>query len=186
QKKYNVGLIGRFTSEKGHKYLINAADLIINKYNFKNINFKFIGNDNFGISVLGDIKKNIAEYNLEKYFEFTGYVESIVEYINDNLDVIVIPSEREAFGRVVLESWIAEKPVIAFEIEGLAELIENNKTGILVKKNNVIELAEKIMYIINNQHAAKNIVLSGKEEIKKFDISFSSENILKVWEEIII
>ncbi|MBP7653779.1 glycosyltransferase family 4 protein, partial [Candidatus Dependentiae bacterium] len=48
QKKYNVGLIGRFTSEKGHKYLINAADLIINKYNFKNINFKFIRNDNFG------------------------------------------------------------------------------------------------------------------------------------------
>lgn len=181
-KKTVVGLIGRFTSEKGHKYLVEAADIIINKLGKKNIIFKLAGSDNFGKSIVDNLKKLILDRNLEKYFEFCGYVENIIEFINKNIDIVAIPSEREAFGRVVVESWIAGKPIIAFNVEGLAELIENGKNGILIQPENSDILAEKIIELSENFELQKTLTGNGLKTAVDFDVKYSADRILNLWE----
>ena len=62
-----------------------------------------------------------------------------------------MPSYFEALGCVYLESWATNTPYIAVKEQGISELVpEKVKDKMLVSKSDEIELAEKILYFINN------------------------------------
>ena len=181
---YAIGLIGRFTNEKNHLFAVEAANILINKKNIKNIKFIFVGCDNFGQSVLIDIRKKIKDYNLSAYFVFPGFIDDIVGYVNNEIDIMLIPSKREAFGRVVLESWLALTPVIAFDLEGLAELIDNNRNGMLLKANDTNGCCDKIIRFINEPELRKKLITNGWLKIKQFDISNVVTGVLNIYVEV--
>ena len=58
-----------------------------------------------------------------------------------------------------------EKPVIAFDINSSAEIIENNKTGYLVEKFDVNQYAEKLEYLINNTDVREKFGMEGKKRV---------------------
>jgi len=180
-----IGLVGRFTAEKGHLQLIECAKKIIIENKSDNYKFIFIGNETFGISVLQDIKKKITEYGIADYFEFTGFIENVIDYIKNRIDIIVIPSQREAFGRVALEAWSARIPVIAFNIEGLAELIDNNRTGVLVEKNNIDELAAVIERLTLDAKLRARLIANASAELQNYDISRTAASVRRLYYEIL-
>ncbi len=182
--RLNVGLIGRFTAEKNHNFAVETANILVNKKLLKNIRFYFIGSDNFGKSVLAQIKKKINEYNLSEYFIFTGFVDNVVHLIYNKLDIIIIPSFREAFGRVVLESWLGLTPIIANNIEGLSELIDHNRNGILIKPNDKEDCIENIIRLSENTEFRYKIISNGIIKIKNFDISASARAMMSIYLEI--
>jgi len=73
-------------------------------------------------------------------------------------DIVIAPGLwPEPFGRSLLEGMAYGKAVIATGHGAPLEFIQNNKTGILVAPNNVLELAERIIFILQNPEARKKM-----------------------------
>ena len=67
-------------------------------------------------------------------------------------DLVLSTSRFESFGQVILEAQFCGVPCIGFENTGLKEIIINNKTGILIKKNNKKQMIEKIEYALSKKN----------------------------------
>jgi rhamnosyl/mannosyltransferase len=76
----------------------------------------------------------------------------------------------------VLEALSCETPVIASNIGGIPEIVENYKNGILFPPNNALRLAEAIQYLLENENVRKKFGQEGKQRIAE---NFSSEIIVK-------
>jgi len=178
QRKDNeliIGNAGRFVKQKNHKFLIDLAQALTKK----NITFKILLAGN------GKLKQEIIDYAKEKNVEdkiiFTGFIENIKHFMH-SIDLYILPSLWEGFGYVLVEAMACNKPVIAFNLSSNPEIIENNKTGFLVEKNNIEETVQKIELLIKNKELRKEL---GKNGHKRVCELFSIEHTIKNIQEII-
>ena len=125
---FSIGFIGRLDTPKGVHILIDVAKKM------KEIKF-FIAGD-------GVLEKDLKiRANGYENINFMGRSNPI-EFIS-KMDVIVVPSIREPLGNVIIESGFCSKPVIASKVDGIPEIITNNKNGILLNPKNEITFKSK-------------------------------------------
>ena len=124
--KFSIGFIGRFDTPKGAHIFINAAKKM-KKYNF------YLAGD----GVLRDYLVKLS--NGYKNINFVGRVKNPIEFIKQ-MDIIVVPSIREPLGNSIIEAGFCKKAVIASNVDGIPEIIENNKSGILLNPKQNITL----------------------------------------------
>lgn len=138
-KKTNIIFVGRFSEQKGFDTLINIIERIAKDNVLKNrINFNVFG--------IGELRENIKIKKLGDKFYFVRYFGHIENkymlHILGQQDLMVAPSEWETLPYAILEAQAMGVPVLAFNIPGPADIIENGKTGFFVK--NVTEFIDKI------------------------------------------
>jgi len=147
-----VGTFGMLVPLKGHRYFIEAADIVLRK--FPKTLFLIVGDEIYQTAnrghrnhtrVLRDIvqKKGIAGNVL-----FTGY-RNDVPHLMRFCDVIVLSSVHpEACPRTVLEAMACGKPVVGTALGGTCELIEDGQSGRLVRERDSSLLAEVISELL--------------------------------------
>jgi len=151
QKKLNldnhqnvVGFVGRLTKEKGIIELYQAWQIVKKEYP-DSILLVIGGND--GRVPLSSYWLN--QLKLDPTIKLVGHVEDIENYYA-LINFLVLPSYREGFGNVVLEAAAMCKPAIVSNITGLKDAIIENETGIFCKHKNSNDLAEKIIFYLQN------------------------------------
>jgi len=153
-----IGSIGSLHPRKGHRFLIEAADILCRKY--PDIKFMICGE--------GVLKKNLVElrdsFGLEDKVIFTGFRKDISDVINA-FDIVIQPSLEEGFGLSIIEAMILGKPVIATRVGGIPEIIKNSSTGVLVQSKNPIALAQEIEYFLNNPEDRQKIGAEARKEV---------------------
>jgi len=180
-----AAMVGRLTPEKGHDYFIEAASQIF-KQSLK-IKFLIIGDQKF--------------YGDDKYYRYLndlcnqkGTKESLsfINFENDiaavmaSIDVLVLFSKYESFGRVLIEAMAMEKPVITSDAGGPAEIIEDKKSGILIQSRDASVLAESICYLYHNPDVAQKMGIEGRKRvIKYFTVDKYVESHEKLYQEIL-
>jgi glycosyltransferase involved in cell wall biosynthesis len=104
----------------------------------------FIGRDSFekGIDILKSIESSINSEVI--YCTNTDWVETMK--ILQQSKLLVVPSRQESLPQVIKEAFYLKVPVVATDVGGISELVEHNKTGILVPSQN----PEKLKLAINN------------------------------------
>ena len=133
-QKISIGYLGRLDTPKGVHSLINSAKTLT-EYEF------FIA----GSGVLENKLKQLAHKS--KNINFLGSVKDPLEFIS-KMDIIVVPSIREPLGNTIIESGYCKKPVIASNVDGIAEIIQDGVNGILInpdKELTFIEISENIV-----------------------------------------
>jgi len=86
------------------------------------------------------------------------------------MDVFVLPSYREGLGISIIEASAMERPIVATDIRGCREAVDNNKTGILVPVKDPEKLAQAIIYLLENPEIAREMGKQGREKVlKEFD-----------------
>jgi glycosyltransferase involved in cell wall biosynthesis len=93
--------------------------------------------------------------------------ENITPFM-EHANVFVCPSRHEPFGSVILEAWSHKKPLIATESEGPSQVIEHEKTGLLVPVGNEEALASAISRILGDDKFAATLAKKGHETYKKY------------------
>ncbi|MEW6735741.1 MAG: glycosyltransferase family 4 protein [Acidobacteriota bacterium] len=143
-----IGLINQISVAKGQETLLKALALL--KESHPQVQLILAGKEH-------DEAKPYTRYLQQQALElgiadrviYAGYVEQIAELLMA-LDLVVIPSQNEAFSIVCLEAMAARRPVIASAVGGLAELITDKKTGLLFPVGDSSALAEQIACVLDS------------------------------------
>jgi glycosyltransferase involved in cell wall biosynthesis len=161
-----VGVIARYIDWKGHKYIINAFQKLLEKY--PDALFIFAncrGPEKVEISEL--IKKHIPKNSIEIDFEQDLF--SLYHLLDIYVHTPINP-DIEAFGQTYVEALAAGIPSV-FSISGIAgEFIENNKNAIVVKHKNSEEIISAILYFLNNEKDRDRIILEGQKSVQRFGL----------------
>jgi glycosyltransferase involved in cell wall biosynthesis len=142
--KINIAVVARLETGKGHEIMINALKLI-NQGERKKIRVHFIGGGSQEEFLRGLISKN----NLKNTIIFWGERDD-VRQILPQFDFLVLPSLSENFPFAILEAFAASLPVIASNVGGIKEAVQEGKGGFLVPPGDNRILAEKIIYLSQN------------------------------------
>lgn len=133
-----VCFAGAFSERKGLGDLLLAARLLVPK--LPNLYFAMIGAD---IDEARFVQSQLARHGLTHRFLFCGYREDPRPYFA-SADIVVVPSQVEAFSRVAVEAMLQEKLVIASRSGGPEEILEDGVTGVLVPPGDIVALAGAI------------------------------------------
>lgn len=155
--------VARFDPRKGIHTLIEAVSLLKkDKYRFKLI---LVGDGSLKLEL-----KNLTDrLQLNKEVLFVGYRNDIPAILR-TADIFVLPSLEEGFGNVVVEAMASSVPVIASNIGGLSEIINDEKNGLLFETQNSQSLYEKIKKLIDDPLLREHYQKQAFIDAKKFSL----------------
>jgi glycosyltransferase involved in cell wall biosynthesis len=166
--------VGRIVPEKGLDKLIKAMPLILSKFPTAKLLIigpkgDFSGERSQYFSYISHMIKSLKIENSVIYLGSLPSHELVGAY--SAADVCIVPSIwNEPFGLVVLEAMACSKPVVAFNVGGIPEIISNGVDGFLVPRGDVKELASKILFLL--EHPEIRIEM-GRNARKKVEREFS-------------
>ncbi|MDF2927814.1 MAG: glycosyltransferase family 4 protein [Anaerospora sp.] len=126
-----AGFVGRLNNPKGAEAFIRMIPLVIKA--LPKAKFIIVGDG----PMRSSLEMEAANLGVSDNVYFLGYQKN-ASLLMKQMDVIVVPSFREAFGNVVIEAALAQKPVVASNVDGLAETVIDGQTGFLVNCNEPI------------------------------------------------
>ena len=172
-KDFVVLMIAEINKNKNHIQLINAMDILKDKY--PNIKVLCIGDGTLKES----LEKQIILRNLQNNIFMLGYRLDVNKFINIS-DIGILLSRREGLPRNIMEFMACGRKVIATDIRGCRDIVCNYNVGTLVKVGDYEETARAIekYYILND----KSFEVS--EEIRKYDIDSINSELLKIYEDV--
>jgi glycosyltransferase involved in cell wall biosynthesis len=176
-EKYTITSVSALKDVKGLKYLIQACKVL----NDRDLPFKcqIIG----GGPDHADLQELINCNNLSQKVELLGVKsENEIKVYLDNSSIFVLPSLSEGIPVAVMEAMAMRLPVIATNITGLPEIIENGVNGYLVPPKDPEALAEKIIELYKNPGLREKF---GKVARKTIEQKFNLQKNITRFEELI-
>lgn len=156
-----VLFVGNLIPRKGLHYLIEAAKHVTEE--LEETKFVVVGD--------GPLKSHLIEYSREQgvadNFVFLGSVpDDLLHRLYSCADVFASPSIQEGQGITLLEAQATGKPVVAFNVTAIKEVVKNKETGLLVEPDSR-ELADALLTLLPNQSLREKLGRSGREFVTK-------------------
>jgi len=155
-----IGTVGRLVEQKGHRYLLEAAKMVVNK--FPDAKFIIIGDG----PLRGELEEQALNLGVKENIVFTGGREDIPELMAI-MDIFVLPSITEGLPLVLLEAMVSKKPIIGTRVGGIPEVIEDGVTGLLVEPANSGGLANQIAILLMNAVDRKKMAIEACRMVRK-------------------
>ena len=179
QKQNNYLLyFGRLSEEKGIDILIKAMEFVD-----ENIKLKIVGNG----PEKENLKKLAEKLKINNQIQFLGHKNQneLKEIIKNSLAVVAPSQWYENCPLSILEAFSFGKPVIASNLGGIPELVENKKTGFLFESGSVKDLAEKINLLFENSEKTISMGKFAKEQIeKKHNPEIHYQKLMEIYEKL--
>lgn len=185
-----VGLVGRMDPRKGHIYFLKAASLILRKC--PNTHFLIAGD--IDSQILKGYKEGLLRLTetlgLGSRVSFLGFREDIPE-IMSSLDIFVLSSSSklspEPLGRVLIEAMAAERPVVATRDGGVADVVVDGVTGMLVSPRDPQAIAEAVINLLKNPSMAQALGKAGRKRAEElFSARDYVQNVEKVFDSLFL
>jgi len=158
---------GRVEPEKGQKFLIEACGRLKERINFHLILVGEVVDQEYA-----RVCENIAlEYGIRDCLTLTGYREDIDGILQD-ADIFVLPSTGEAFSRAIIEAMAAGRPVVATDVGGTKEAIEDGVSGFVVPPVDAAAMVERIFALATDEKLRQKF---GAEARKRVEALFTIE-----------
>ena len=139
-----VGMIGRLDRQKNPLDFIQAAAIVTRGY--PKVQFLIIGDG----PLHPECDRLINELNLQNKFFLLGFRNDVVRIL-PILTVTALSSLWEGLPLAFLESMSAGKPIVANNVDGASDVLIDGETGFLVTPHQPSEMAERILYLLNNE-----------------------------------
>ena len=151
-----VGVVGRLELEKGHPTLLEAWPLVLERV--PNAYLLIVGEGS-----RQDALREIArDQGIARHVIFTGRRDDIPA-VTAALDVAVLPSYREAQGLTILEAMAMSRPVVASNVGGIPEMVEDGVTGLLVPPHDPAALAAAVSRLLLDHPLADTLARAGHD-----------------------
>ena len=168
---------GEVKYRKGQDLIIENLKLICDL--IPNFKLLILGRQNQAF--IKELKSVLKNMDLEKRVEFILHQPNAIEYIYA-ADVLLQPSRSEALPRTILEAMALKTPIVASDVDGIPELVDNNGSAILFPLSNIDKMIEGINTIYSN-HSFRNQITENAH--KRYWNNFSRENHIQNYSEFI-
>lgn len=143
-----VAIVGRLEPVKGHRYLLHALPSLVSKHTHLRCLFVGAGRE------MPNLIKLSHDLGLTNYVQFAGFQEDVGRILKES-DAFCMPSLSEGLPFALLEACMHKVPVLATSVGGIKEILESDKSAILVPSMDVEALASGLDRLIKNQGQAK-------------------------------
>lgn len=144
-----IGTVGRLVWEKGYRELFAAAETLCRHH--PEIRFLVVGPAEEGQQRDAVPEEEIKKLARRGYITFAGHRDDMPE-LYAAMDLFVLASYREGIPRALMEAMAMGLPVIATNIRGVRELVEDRVSGLLIAPRNSATLAEAIEGLLRDPH----------------------------------
>ncbi len=184
EKAFTIVMIGRITPLKGHSYFLKAMARVIHCI------------PKVKIQIIGDAPPKKQPYKdelillvnrlgISKQVEFLGNRRDIPELLSRADCLVLSTITQEAFGRVIIEAQAAGVPVVATAVGGVAEIIEHEKTGLLVQPKEIEAMADAVVRILKDTKLRASLVIEAKKKIEaRYTLARMADATIAVYEEL--
>ena len=170
--KKQIIFAGRLSSEKGVDVLSDLAKILPS-----DINLIILGS-----GPKENLIKNIKKSNVS-YFGYLPKNETIS--LIRGSDILIQPSKIEGVSSTILEAMACKVPVITTNVGGNKEIIEHNKTGILIEPNNSKKLLDEILNLFINSKIKNELINSAYIDVQKYDWKYVGKLYLDLYDELL-
>jgi glycosyltransferase involved in cell wall biosynthesis len=172
-----VGVVARLEPEKGHPTLLEAWPLVLR--DVPNAHLVVVGEG----SDRQRLEQQARDLRIAHRVVFTGRRDD-VPAVTAALDCAVLPSYREAQGLTILEAMALSRPVVATNVGGIPEMIEDGVTGVLVAPHDAPALAAGIVRVLTDHPFADTIARAGHDLVHdRFCVELMARAIETIYDE---
>jgi len=177
-----LGYIGRLVHWKNVDFLIKCFA----KYNKKNnlsLHLVIVGTGEKGYITY--LKKLVLELGVNKNVTFAGFNDNPSRVISA-FDLMIAPSDKEPFGRTLVEAMIQKTLILASKGGGHSEIIDKDVTGRLYSHNNVDDFISQCSICLNDKKSSINIVdKANKIASSKYSSDEHASNIILIYQKLL-
>ena len=166
--------VANLRDEKGHDILLQAAALLCASRG--DVRFLIAGDG----PRRADLEALARRLDLDRRVQFLGHRDDVPALLAE-ADAFVLPSRSEAFPNGVIEAMAAGLPVVASAVGGLLDLVDNGRTGLLVRPNDPPALAGALETLIDAPDFAASLGLAARRTIAE---RYSFDRMVHAFEEL--
>jgi glycosyltransferase involved in cell wall biosynthesis len=153
--------VGRLVYQKGHEYLVHAMPRVLGRYPHAKAVICGEG------ALRPDLERQIGELGLESRVRLVGNRNDVGKFLA-SADVFVLPSRWEGLPVALLEAMGAGLPVVATRVEGVEEVVEDERQGLLIPPEDAEALAAALLQLIGDPQLRKQMGEAGRTRIQSF------------------
>ncbi len=157
--EFVITTAGHIRYVKGHDVFIKAAGIVAQK--FPGASFSIAGNT-LDSTYFAELQTLVRDLNLTGRFHFAGGLTNLRSHLAA-ADVFVLPSRSEGFSNAIVEAMAASLPVVATNVGGNAEAVQDGINGFVVPSEDPEALAAAIIKLLDDPTLAKKMGAAGKE-----------------------
>lgn len=139
-----LGIFGKLSAKKQHRVFLEVAANLLKTHS--DIVFLIVGD-------------GPEHEKLQQFAQKLGILEQIymIGFQEDLFplyricDLVLLTSQEEGIPRTIMESMLMEKPVVAFDVGGVSELIQEDKNGVLIPPNDIYIMTKKVEHLLEDQ-----------------------------------
>lgn len=178
--KYKLLIAGNICKTKGQEDAIKAIEYL-KQNSINNLELQIAGD---GI-MQSQLETYVKKKNLQENVKFLGFRDDLDE-IRKNINIYLMCSKNEAFGRVTIESMMSKNLVIGANTGGTKELIKDNETGFLYNQGDYIDLANKIKFAIENWDKSKEIIENAYiDAMENYSIKRCADEVYNIYQDVL-
>lgn len=182
-RRVAIALVGQLTPLKGQEELLEAAAVVASRRS--DVELLVVGEDSEpGAPFRTKLERRAAELGVAEFVRFLGYRDDLPE-VFAAVDAVAIPSWNEAFSLVAVEALAAGRPAIASDVGGLAEIVEHERTGLLVPPRDSAALASAFLRVAEDPALAARLGHAGPEAARRYARGPGIDRVLGVYRELV-
>jgi glycosyltransferase involved in cell wall biosynthesis len=182
-RRVAIAIVGQITPLKGHEEFLAAAARVVAART--DVEFLVVGEDRepgapFGAWLL----RRAAELGVEPYVRFLSFQDDLLGLFAA-VDAVAIPSWNEAFSLVAVEAMAAGRAVVASEVGGLAEIVENETTGLLVPPRDEAALASAFLRLAEDPALVVHLGQHAKVSARRYARGPAIDRVVEVYRSVV-
>ena len=158
-----VGIVGRFSKEKGHEQFLHSLPHLLTTVPGAHV--LLVGDG----ALRPAFEKLVRQLGGEHVVHFAGSRSDIPEVLQ-GIDVLAIPSLDEGLSYAALEAMAAGKPVVAFAVGGLPEIVIDRVTGLLAGQRDSNGLISAIAEVLSDGNLHDRVVAGGRQLVERMSL----------------
>lgn len=157
-QSFKIAFIGRIEKEKNLEFAIR----LINKFPERKVKLFVFGSG----SHLAKVQKLVSSLQLDAKIKFFGFVENARNYLKF-MDLLLITSHSEGLPFVLWEAMACSVPVLASDVGGISEILNNEQCGLVFKKNDIEDAAKKLNLLFSNPELKAEMGIKGQFSVNQ-------------------
>lgn len=170
-------MVGRVLYDKGYREYVQAAKIV--KQQYPDVRCQLLGmlDETYPAHVdEEELKRDVEEGTIE----YLASTNDVMQYLGRSGVVVVLPSYFEGLSRSLMEACAVGRPIIATDIPGCRETVDEGKNGFLVKVKDSSSLAEGMLRYLSLSDAEKQAF--SRHSRKKAEVTFDVRQVIKEYE----